>query len=454
MTDWVRSSVFYHIYPLGFCGAPDRNDFQAPPTARLGKVAEWLPHLKQLGVNALYLGPLFESMAHGYDTVDYFIVDRRLGTNETLAQLVETLHQNGVRVILDGVFHHVGREFRAFQEVRKHGAQSEYCRWFAGLSFDRHSPCGDPFTYEAWDGHYDLVKLNLRHPPVREYLFRAVEKWVREFKIDGLRLDAADKVDKEFLKVLSGFCKGLNPDFWLMGEVVFGDYRGWVNERALDSVTNYETYKGLYSSHVDGNYFEIAYALNRQFGAEGIYREMPLYTFADNHDVDRVASRLSNPAHLCPLYCLLFTIPGVPSIYYGSEWGLTGQKCNGSDAPLRPALDLAAMASRSPQPALPETIARLSAIRLSSPALQAGSYHQLHVSHQQLAFARQTATEYVVVVVNSSDQPASLTLTVPDSCGQRLEDRLNPPESFEINHGSVQISAIPPRWARILVARS
>jgi glycosidase len=199
MIDWVCSSVFYHIYPLGFCGAPARNDFHSPLAPRLEKVAEWLPHLKRLGINALYLGPLFESTAHGYDTADYFTVDRRLGTNEMLAQLVETLHRHGIRVILDGVFHHVGRDFWAFREVQKHGPSSEYCRWFAGLSFDRPSPCGDPFTYEGWAGHYDLVKLNLAHPPVREHLFRAVEQWIREYKIDGLRLDAADKMDKQFL---------------------------------------------------------------------------------------------------------------------------------------------------------------------------------------------------------------------------------------------------------------
>ena len=154
-----------------------------------------------------------------------------------------------------------------------------------------------------------------------------------------------------------------------MGEVVHGDYRKWANAETLDSVTNYECYKGLYSSHVDRNYFEIAYALNRQFGEVGLYCDIPLYNFADNHDVNRVASNLTNPAHLHTLYCLLFTMPGVPSIYYGSEWGMQTIKSNGDDHALRPHLDIATVSGRVRIPILAETIARLTRIRLSSQAL-------------------------------------------------------------------------------------
>jgi glycosidase len=242
-------------------------------------------------------------------------VDRRLGTNQTLSGLVAGLHQEGMRVILDGVFNHVGRDFWAFRDVLERGEVSPYREWFSGLSFGKTSPLGDPFSYEGWNGHYNLVKLNLRNPAVREHLFGAVKAWMEEFGIDGLRLDAADHVEREFLMALARHCRGLRANFWLMGEVVHGDYRKWVNGEMLDSVTNYECYKGLYSSHVDRNYFEIAYALHRQFGENGLYRHFPLYAFADNHDVNRVASNLSNPMDLFPLYCLLLTMPGVPSIY-------------------------------------------------------------------------------------------------------------------------------------------
>ncbi|MCB0180840.1 MAG: alpha-amylase, partial [Anaerolineae bacterium] len=204
MTDWANHSIFYHIYPLGFCDAPMHNDFSASPTDRLKKIVDWIPHLKQLGINAIYLGPVFESSTHGYDTADFFTVDRRLGTNDTLSQLIATLHQNNIRVILDGVFHHAGREFWAFQDVLRNRQNSMYCDWFSGLDFNKRSPYNDPFVYDGWNGHLNLVKLNLHNPGVKEHLFQAIDMWVREFKIDGLRLDAADAIDKNFLRELAG----------------------------------------------------------------------------------------------------------------------------------------------------------------------------------------------------------------------------------------------------------
>ncbi|MBN1488210.1 MAG: alpha-amylase, partial [Anaerolineae bacterium] len=315
MKHWAYDAVFYHIYPLGFCGAPLRNDFHSPAVPRLEQLYGWIGHLRELGVNALYLGPVFESTAHGYDTADYYRVDRRLGDNQVLAEVVAALHENGIRVVLDGVFNHVGRDFWAFRDLQQYGAQSAYRDWFLGVDFGQRSPYNDAFTYANWNGYYDLVKLNPHHPAVREHLFQAVEMWINEFDIDGLRLDVADCLDFGFMRDLSTLCKGLRPDFWLMGEVVHGDYRRWANAETLDSVTNYECYKGLYSSHVDRNYFEIAYALKRQFGAGGLYCDLPLYNFADNHDVNRVVSNLTKPEHLYSLYCLLFTMPGVPSIY-------------------------------------------------------------------------------------------------------------------------------------------
>src|SRR5256885_1558196 len=171
---WAWDAVFYHIYPLGLGGAEPRNDWTSPPVPRLDQLRGWLDHLRGLGVNALYLGPLFESTAHGYDTADYYHVDRRLGSDETLAGLVTALHAHGIRVLLDGVFHHVGRDFWAFRDLREKRERSRYRDWFAGVDFGRRSPHGDPFAYEGWQGHFDLVKLNLRHPEVRDHLFGAV----------------------------------------------------------------------------------------------------------------------------------------------------------------------------------------------------------------------------------------------------------------------------------------
>jgi cyclomaltodextrinase len=451
MSHWAYDAVFYHIYPLGLCGAPQHNDFTSPAQPRLEQLHGWIDHLVSLGVNALYLGPVFESTTHGYDTADYYWVDRRLGTNETLAQLSAALHRKGIRLILDAVFNHVGRDFWAFRDVREHGERSAYRDWIHGLDFSRRSSYGDPFTYDGWNSHYSLVKLNLRHWAVKEHLFQAVAAWMRDFDVDGLRLDAADCMDMDFLKELAAFCKGQRPDFWLMGEITHGDYWRWTNPEMLDSVTNYECYKGLYSSHVDKNYFEIAYALNRQFGADGLYQAMPLYAFADNHDVNRVASNLKNPAHLGPLYTLLFTMPGVPSIYYGSEWGIEGKKTKWSDKALRPALTLDGMARSAPRPELVDVIRRLAAIRRRSPALRYGNYTQLRVDHEQMAFARQTADETVVVAVNAADRPAAFDLSLPGGRGSRLRDWLNGDECFAVQGGRVAVEAVPPGWARIMV---
>ena len=450
MTHWAFDSIFYHIYPLGLCGAPARNDFKTGPVPRLQQLHGWIGHLKQLGVNAVYLGPLFESTAHGYDTADYYHVDRRLGDNRTLAQLTAAFHENGLRVILDGVFNHVGRDFWAFCDLRRNLTRSPYRDWFQGINFAHNSPYQDPFAYDTWRGFYDLVKLNLRHPEVKQHLLGAVEQWIREFRIDGLRLDVADAVDISFLKELAAFCRKIRPDFWLVGEVIHGDYRKWANRETLDSVTNYVCYKGLFSSHVDRNYFEIAYTLDQQFGEGGLYSGLPLYNFADNHDVNRVASALEDQQHLYPLYCLLFTIPGVPSIYYGSEWGLEGKRNGHGDAALRPALDLASAPVRSPHPDLARTLAHLAHIRRNSRALRYGGYQQLKVAHQQFAFARQTPDEYVVVAVNAADRAVPLNLTLPITSGRKLVDLLNPEESFPIFNRKVQIDALYPHWGRIM----
>jgi glycosidase len=446
LAHWAWDSFFYHVYPLGLCGAPARNDFNAAPEPRLDRLHGWLGHIRELGANALYLGPVFESTAHGYDTADYWHVDRRLGTDEDLRSLIAACHEAGIRVVLDGVFNHVGRDFWAFRDVQANGATSAYRDWFAGLRFDGRSPYGDQFAYEGWHGHFDLVKLNVGNPAVREHLFGAVESWIRDFGIDGLRLDAADVLDLDFQRALAAFCRELRPDFWLTGEVVHGDYRRWANPGGLDSVTNYEAYKGLYSSLVDRNYFEISYALTRQFGPEGIYRDLTLYNFVDNHDQDRVVSKLADRRHLHPLYCLLFTMPGVPSIYYGSEWAIEGKRLPGDDGPVRPALDLASAASMGVEPALTGAIKRLARVRAGSAALRHGSYRELHVAAEQLAFVRDVPEETVVVAINAAAAAATVAVTAP-----RDSVWLDPLDGGTVvAEGGKLAIVIPPFWARIL----
>ena len=411
MMDWITKAVFYHIYPLGFCGAP-RFNADGERVNRIEKLVDWIPHLKELGVNAVYLGPVFESSEHGYDTKDYYQIDKRLGDRHAFRTVCGRLHESGIRVVLDGVFNHVGREFWAFRDVQQNGRGSRYCGWFHNLSFGGGSPMGDPFWYDAWEGHFNLVKLNLKNPEVVDHLLGAVGSWIQDFGIDGLRLDAADCVDPDFFRRLRSFCKEKKPDFWLMGEIIHGDYNRWANPEMLDSVTNYECYKGIYSSHNDKNYFEIAYSLNRQFGDGGIYKNIYTYNFVDNHDVNRLASVLRNPEHLENVYTLLFTMPGAPSVYYGSEWGTFGEKHQGDDA-LRPSFE-------TPEwNGLTDRIAAMVKAHRSSKALCHGDFKQLVLTNKQCVWERICDGERVLIAVNIDSEP--YTAHFDARCGRAVD---------------------------------
>ncbi len=452
MENWINKSVFYHIYPLGCFGAPLKNDFFSPPVPRLKEMEKWLPYLKNLYINALYLGPLFESTAHGYDTADYYQVDRRLGNNQTLRDIVALLHENNMRVILDGIFNHVGRDFFAFKDLLRNGKNSSFSNWFSGIDFSKQSPYGDDFTYDGWNGNFDLVKLNLQNLSVSDYLFNAVDHWMTDFQIDGLRIDAADCVDLSFLQQLFTRCKTRNSDFWIMGEIIHGDYTQWVNAGALDSVTNYECYKGLYSSHVEHNYFEIAYSLNRQFGDQGLYRGFLPYSFVDNHDVNRLLSNLINPAHVYPVYCLLFSMPGVPSIYYGSEWGISAKRTPSDDHMLRPQLDPENIICNPNLKDLPDIVTKLAQIRLASPALQTGSYHQVLVTNEQFAFLRESSEESILIIVNSSQQAISLDIPILIE-GSYVPTDLLTGDQFNYIDGKLSIPNLLPNSGKIIKIR-
>lgn len=400
--NWYDNAIIYHIYPLGFCGAPKFSDDTDEVSYRLDKILDWIPHLKEMNVDAVYFGPVFESVEHGYDTIDYKKIDRRLGDNNSFRYICDQLHENGIRVILDGVFNHVGRKFPQFVDVQKNGQNSGYCDWFQNLNFGGQSPYGDPFWYEGWHGHYNLVKLNLRNVGVCDHIIDAVNYWIESFGIDGIRFDAADCIDFDFFKRIHNFCKGKKRDFWLMGEIIHGDYNRWANNEMLDSVTNYECYKGLYSSHNDKNYFEIDYSINRQSGSNGgIYRNINLYNFVDNHDVNRLASTLNNKAHLPLVYTLMYAMPGIPSIYYGSEYGIEGRKENNSDDNLRPCLHLNDM--NSLDDSLYKHIVKLGRIYRAYPAMRTGAYEKIMITNQQLLFKKVLGDQVIYVALNLAD---------------------------------------------------
>lgn len=411
---WAYNSLFYQIYPFGFCGCPKEND--GITINRIKKVEDWISHIKEIGINAIYFSPVFESDRHGYDTRDYYTIDCRLGTNEDFAEVCRHLHDNNIKIVLDGVFHHVGRGFWAFQDVLVNRQQSKYADWFY-IDWNRNSNDNDGFWYEGWEGHYDLVKLNLNNSEVVKHILDAVKAWVEQFDIDGLRLDVAYSLDKNFLKTLCSYCDNLKPEFFLIGEILFGDYRQLVNDQLLHSCTNYECYKGLYSSFNEQNLFEISYSLNRQFGPEqhAIYRGLNLITFADNHDVSRLSTILKNPQHIPLLYGLLFTMPGIPCIYYGSEWGVEGDKSSGDDE-LRPFFA---------QPVfndLTDWIKTLCTLRSSYKALRYGGYKNIRINNRQLVFEREYEGERILAVINSDENKCHIPLNIDNQVAKNLLD--------------------------------
>lgn len=394
---WAYESVFYQIYPLGFCGAPFEND--GVLEHRIKKVNDWIPHIKKVGANAIYFSPVFESDTHGYNTRDYTKIDTRLGTNEDFAEVCDNLHKEGIKVVLDGVFNHVGRGFWAFQDVLKNREQSPYVNWFGRIAFDGNSNYNDGLWYEGWEGNYDLVKLNLRNEDVINHIFDAIRGWVKEFDIDGLRLDVAYCLDHDFMRRLRRFCEELKPDFFLLGETLHGDYNQIMNDEMLHSVTNYECYKGLHSSFNSMNMFEINHSLLRQFGPENwtLYKGKHLLSFVDNHDVTRVASILNNKKHLPLIYALAFGMPGIPCVYYGSEWGTEGRKEDGD-----PALRIS---FEEPQwNDLTDFIAKLAKAKKESKALQYGDFTSTVLTNGQCVFKREWEGERVYVAVNATDQ--------------------------------------------------
>lgn len=390
----MKNYQFYHMYPLGMLN-----------TRPLSALNDYIGHFKTLQINGIYLGPVFESESHGYDTIDYLNVDQRLGSNKELTDFIRNCHMNDIDIILDCVFNHVSRQFFAFKDVLTHRTHSLYKDWFH-IDFNRNNHRNDGFSYQTWDGHDNLVKLNLKNCDVKAYLIDVAKQWLGQFDIDGLRLDAADVMDRQFIRELRSELKKEKEAFFILAEMVHGDYYRMMEETQIDAVTNYECYKGLYSSLNDNNYFEIAHSFKRQFGDK---KGLPslLYNFADNHDVNRVASVIADERMLYPLYLMLYTMPGHTSIYYKSEFGAKGIRSSVSDSELRMPFELAEIDHTNP---LYQALRKLALIRSKSEALGNGVYKELILSHQQIGYMRKTKEETVIILINNSDQPYKLTV--------------------------------------------
>lgn len=440
---WYHDAVIYHIYPLGFCGAPRENQHEEP-VSRILKIKDWIPHLKEMRVNAVMLNPLFESGTHGYDTFDYKTADSRLGTNDDLKTVCHALHEANIRIVFDACFDHVGRGFFAFQDVRKYGPNSAYHDWFKDVRFGVYTPLGDPFWYEGWNT-WILPKLNHnKNAAVRQYILDVIGFWIDEFEVDGLRFDTTLEFEKSFLKEIHQFAKQKKPDIWLMGEIVHGNYAEYATADLMDSITNYEAYKGIWSSHNDKNYYEIEHTLTRQFGSEGIYRDLLLYNFVDNHDVNRLASEIHEPILLGNCYTLMYTMPGIPSVYYGSEYGIQGKRTVNTDYDLRPCIELEQMQTENT--GLYEHIVRLGKIYSENPTLRHGTYRTVSISNEQFAFSREYGDDMIYIVLNQSGHD---WITVLDS-DANMQDLLSG-TLFSANAGKAAVTV--PAFSSMILAR-
>jgi cyclomaltodextrinase len=324
MPDWAEHVIWWHVYPLGFTGA-DTTGQDRTEVHRLGQLEAWLDYLVELGANGLALGPVFRSSTHGYDTIDYFEVDPRLGTTEDLESVIEAAHSRGIRVMLDGVFNHVGREFAPLQAALSDPAASENALF-------RHSETGD---LEVFEGHGALVALNHDNPDVADYVASVMNYWL-DRGIDAWRLDAAYSVPPRFWAEVLPKVRQHHPDVYILGEVLHGDYATFVRDGGLDSVTQYELWQAIWHGIAESNLFELDWALKRH---NGFLASFLPYTFLGNHDVTRIATQIPDERHRAHALVLLATLGGTPAVYYGDERGLEAVKEErvGGDDAIRPA---------------------------------------------------------------------------------------------------------------------
>lgn len=401
---WFHNCVFYQIYPLNFCGAPELNS--GVQEHRLDRITDYMDrYLSEYGIGGVYLNPVFSSDTHGYDTRDYRRIDERLGTNEEFRKLVNTAHKRGIRVVLDGVFHHVGRGFFAFQDLIQKGFESRYKDWFC-VDFNGNSPYDDGFWYEGWEGHYELVKLNLYNPEVQNYLLDSIGLWLDEFQIDGIRLDVAYLLPDWFMAKIREYVSSRREDFFLVGETLADNQGHLFTEGKLDSITDYPLYNSIWSGFNSRNMFEIAHTLKRNLTE--MYPGRALWSFLDNHDVDRIAGKLTDPELLTAAFGLQMALPGIPCIYYGSEWGIEGRKRPGqSDRELRPEIV-------SPEyNDLSEQVKEMVRLRNCTPALMTGSFREVLLTNQQYVFLREAAGSTVLTAINISDSTWEFQYDLP-----------------------------------------
>ncbi|WP_170149405.1 alpha-amylase family glycosyl hydrolase [Rhodoplanes roseus] len=409
MPDWIRNAVFWHVYPLGFLGAERDAGPQTPVTHRLRRLEPWLDYAADLGASGLMLGPIFASSTHGYDTLDHFRIDPRLGDDADFDALAGAAKARGMRLVLDGVFNHLGRGHPAFTEVLAQGRSAPRADWFR-LSWPRGDGPGQTPDYATFEGHGELPALDHDNPAVADLVADVMTHWLRR-GADGFRLDAAYAVPTRFWATVMARVRTACPDAYVFGEVIHGDYAGFVREARIDATTQYELWKAIWSAIVDQNFFELAWAMTRH---EALLDTFVPQTFLGNHDVTRLASRIVDERHVAHAVVILFTCAGTPSIYAGDEQGFRGFKEDrpGGDDDVRPAFP------ETPDGLAPygwpmhELHRSLIALRRLNPWLHAARTRSVALANHHMVYeTRGAGGESLTVALNLSDR--DITETAP-----------------------------------------
>ena len=427
------SDIWYHLFPLGFLAAEERNPTPGsdggPDSHRLEGLVDWLDYWTELGVTGVLLGPVFESETHGYDIVDPYRIDRRLGDEGDLAHFVDQCHQRGIKVALDMVFNHVGRAHPYFADIIAHGRQSAHSGWFH-INFDQDGY--DGFRYETFEGHGGLVKLNHANPEVLDWAVDVSRYWL-ERGVDAFRLDVAYGIPGDFLRAYGERVRQIKPDVLLVGEIIHGDYRSMVAASGLNSLTQYELWKGLWSALNDRNFFELAHALKRHME---FCQDFQPWTFVGNHDTTRIASKLNDRRYLPHALAVLFTVAGLPAVYAGDEQGLEGIKYDreGGDAEIREPLPHGPHDLPAHELPMWQLHRELIAMRRARPWLATAELTVTQLSNQAMTMEIRGSGHTMAVVLNTDDHPTACHL--PPGVRPIAGDGMHQPDATELpGHG-------------------
>lgn len=406
----VHDDIWYHVHPLGFLGAEPRNcvlgSSGGTVSHRLPELVGWLDGIADLGVGGLLLGPVGESQSHGYDVVDPFQVDRRLGDESDFCNLVDECRSRSVRVALDLVLNHVGRAHPYFVDVLERHRDSSWQDWFL-IDFDR--PGYDGFAYETFEGHGELVKLNHNNPQVLDWAVDIARCWMRK-GVNAFRLDAAYAIPTNFLASFADRIRDENRDVLLLGEMIHGDYVSFVESSHLDTVTQYELWKAIWSSLNDGNFFELAHAMERH---RDFSKHFVPWNFLGNHDTTRIATRLQDRRHLPHSLAVLMTVPGLTAIYAGDEQGAEGTKYDreGGDEEIRRPPPLDPDALLTDPPAIWKLHQQLIAMRRQRPWLATGKLTVNQLTNRVIAYQIASGDKRLAIALSTDDAPSTCHVT-------------------------------------------